>query len=82
MFDDLSGHIICFHLSQYSRHFLYSSPAQPLGPEDLVWRMVCTACFCNQIIGFSIIFYSICIEMKPFKSFMLLFQMATLYVIE
>ena len=26
---------------QYSRHFLYSSPAQPLGPEDLTWRMVC-----------------------------------------
>ncbi|XLR36219.1 hypothetical protein HN51_045552 [Arachis hypogaea] len=25
---------------QYSRHFLYSSPAQPLGPEDLVWRMM------------------------------------------
>lgn len=20
---------------------MYSSPAQPLGPEDLVWRMVC-----------------------------------------
>ncbi|KAJ0013777.1 hypothetical protein Pint_21061 [Pistacia integerrima] len=30
------------NLVQYSRHFLYSSPAQPLGPEDLVWRMVCT----------------------------------------
>ncbi|KAG8647927.1 probable arabinosyltransferase ARAD1 isoform X2 [Manihot esculenta] len=27
-------------LGQYSRHFLYSSPAQPLGPEDLVWRMM------------------------------------------
>jgi len=26
--------------SQFSRHFLYSSPAQPLGPEDLTWRMV------------------------------------------
>lgn len=26
---------------QYSRHFVYSNPAQPLGPEDLVWRMVC-----------------------------------------
>lgn len=26
---------------QYSWHFLYSSPAQPLGPEDLVWKMVC-----------------------------------------
>ncbi|KAL5161375.1 hypothetical protein HKD37_07G018659 [Glycine soja] len=23
------------------RHFLYSSPDQPLGPEDLVWKMVC-----------------------------------------
>jgi hypothetical protein len=30
------------NLAQYSRHFLYSSPAQPLGPEDLTWRMVCT----------------------------------------
>ncbi|XP_044483584.1 probable arabinosyltransferase ARAD1 [Mangifera indica] len=28
------------NLVQYSRHFLYSSPAQPLGPEDLVWRMM------------------------------------------
>jgi hypothetical protein len=28
------------NLAQYSRHFLYSSPAQPLGPEDLVWRMM------------------------------------------
>ncbi|KAF8097904.1 hypothetical protein N665_0279s0034 [Sinapis alba] len=27
-------------LAQYSRHFLYSSPAQPLGPEDLTWRMI------------------------------------------
>ncbi|RWV88989.1 hypothetical protein GW17_00048885 [Ensete ventricosum] len=26
---------------QYSRHFLYSSPAQPLGAEDMTWRMVC-----------------------------------------
>uniref|UniRef100_M4CWI7 Exostosin GT47 domain-containing protein n=1 Tax=Brassica campestris TaxID=3711 RepID=M4CWI7_BRACM len=25
---------------KYSRHFLYSSPAQPLGPEDLTWRMI------------------------------------------
>uniref|UniRef100_I1NSK9 Exostosin GT47 domain-containing protein n=1 Tax=Oryza glaberrima TaxID=4538 RepID=I1NSK9_ORYGL len=25
---------------QYSRHFLYSSPARPLGPEDLTWRMI------------------------------------------
>uniref|UniRef100_A0A1J3EXI2 Putative arabinosyltransferase ARAD1 n=1 Tax=Noccaea caerulescens TaxID=107243 RepID=A0A1J3EXI2_NOCCA len=29
------------NLAQYSRHFLYSSHAQPLGPEDLTWRMVC-----------------------------------------
>ncbi|KAK4836436.1 hypothetical protein QYF36_023076 [Acer negundo] len=28
------------NLGQYSRHFMYSSPAQPLGPEDLVWRMM------------------------------------------
>lgn len=28
------------NLAKYSRHFLYSSPAQPLGPEDLVWRMI------------------------------------------
>ncbi|XP_028793574.1 probable arabinosyltransferase ARAD1 [Neltuma alba] len=28
------------NLAKYSRHFLYSSPAQPLGPEDLVWRML------------------------------------------
>ncbi|CAJ1934078.1 unnamed protein product [Sphenostylis stenocarpa] len=27
------------NLAKYSRHFLYSSPAQPLGPEDLVWKM-------------------------------------------
>ncbi|KAH0931653.1 hypothetical protein HID58_008770 [Brassica napus] len=27
-------------LAQYSRHFIYSSPAQPLGPEDLTWRMI------------------------------------------
>ncbi|KAK9156550.1 hypothetical protein Scep_003124 [Stephania cephalantha] len=27
------------NLATYSRHFLYSSPAQPLGPEDLTWRM-------------------------------------------
>ncbi|KAL3630805.1 hypothetical protein CASFOL_023789 [Castilleja foliolosa] len=24
----------------YSRHFLYSHPALPMGPEDLVWRMM------------------------------------------
>ncbi|KAF9617846.1 hypothetical protein IFM89_039028 [Coptis chinensis] len=28
------------NLAKYSRHFLYSSPAQPLGPEDLAWRMI------------------------------------------
>ncbi|PNX71604.1 putative glucuronoxylan glucuronosyltransferase F8H-like protein [Trifolium pratense] len=28
------------NLAKYSRHFLFSSPAQPLGPEDLVWKMV------------------------------------------
>ncbi|XP_076954017.1 putative arabinosyltransferase ARAD1 [Bidens hawaiensis] len=28
------------NLSKYVRHFLYSHPAQPLGPEDLVWRMM------------------------------------------
>nr|GEX36156.1 probable arabinosyltransferase ARAD1 [Tanacetum cinerariifolium] len=27
-------------ISAYVRHFLYSHPAQPLGPEDLVWRMM------------------------------------------
>ncbi|XP_031382358.1 probable arabinosyltransferase ARAD1 isoform X2 [Punica granatum] len=29
------------NLAKYSHHFIYSNPAQPLGPEDLVWRMVC-----------------------------------------
>ncbi|KAF5207660.1 Xylogalacturonan beta-1,3-xylosyltransferase [Thalictrum thalictroides] len=28
------------NLAKYTRHFLYSSPAQPLGPEDLAWRMI------------------------------------------
>ncbi|ONK78112.1 uncharacterized protein A4U43_C02F14480 [Asparagus officinalis] len=28
------------NLAEYSRHFLYSSPSQPLGPEDLTWRMI------------------------------------------
>ncbi|XP_065853525.1 probable arabinosyltransferase ARAD1 [Euphorbia lathyris] len=28
------------NLVKYARHFMYSSPAQPLGPEDLVWRML------------------------------------------
>lgn len=28
------------NLAQYSRHFVYSNPAQPLGAEDLVWRMM------------------------------------------
>ncbi|XP_073394692.1 probable arabinosyltransferase ARAD1 isoform X1 [Physcomitrium patens] len=27
-------------LAQYGRHFRYGTPAQPLGPEDLTWRMV------------------------------------------
>ncbi|KAG0613223.1 hypothetical protein M758_6G086600 [Ceratodon purpureus] len=27
-------------LAQYARHFQYATPAQPLGPEDLTWRMV------------------------------------------
>ncbi|WOH06567.1 hypothetical protein DCAR_0625995 [Daucus carota subsp. sativus] len=28
------------NLAKYARHFLYSHPAQPLGPEDLAWRML------------------------------------------
>ncbi|KAG8497220.1 hypothetical protein CXB51_008450 [Gossypium anomalum] len=28
------------NLVEFSRHFMYSSPSQPLGPEDLVWRMM------------------------------------------
>ncbi|KAI3757006.1 hypothetical protein L6452_04539 [Arctium lappa] len=28
------------YLAKYTRHFLYSHPAQLLGPEDLVWRMM------------------------------------------
>ncbi|CAI0466955.1 unnamed protein product [Linum tenue] len=28
------------NLAKYARHFVYSSPAQPLGPEDLTWRMM------------------------------------------
>lgn len=28
------------NLAKYMRHFLYSSPALPLGPEDLTWRMI------------------------------------------
>lgn len=28
------------NLSKFSRHFLYSHPAQPLGPEDFAWRMI------------------------------------------
>jgi hypothetical protein len=35
----MSNKLVVIYL-QYSRHFLYSSPAQPLGPEDLTWRMV------------------------------------------
>uniref|UniRef100_A0A2P2J8U6 Uncharacterized protein n=1 Tax=Rhizophora mucronata TaxID=61149 RepID=A0A2P2J8U6_RHIMU len=33
--------IFIFWFFQHAGHFLYSHPAQPLGPEDLVWRMVC-----------------------------------------
>ena len=32
------------NLAKYSRHFLYSSPAQPLGPEDLVNEMMAWQC--------------------------------------
>ncbi|KAL9249102.1 hypothetical protein AKJ16_DCAP03663 [Drosera capensis] len=28
------------YLAKYSKHFLCSSPAPPLGPEDLAWRMI------------------------------------------
>ncbi|KAL2556530.1 Exostosin family protein [Forsythia ovata] len=28
------------NIAKHSRHFLYSHPAQPMGPEDLVWRMM------------------------------------------
>ncbi|KAG9155743.1 hypothetical protein Leryth_004008 [Lithospermum erythrorhizon] len=28
------------NLAKYSKHFLYSHPAQLLGPEDLTWRMM------------------------------------------
>lgn len=37
-----SEHIkeLCANLAKHARHFLYSSPAQPLGPEDLTWRMI------------------------------------------
>ncbi|CAL4960820.1 unnamed protein product [Urochloa decumbens] len=28
------------NLMKFSIHFLYSSPAHPLGPEDLTWRMI------------------------------------------
>ncbi|CAK9172456.1 unnamed protein product [Ilex paraguariensis] len=28
------------NLAKLSRHFLYSHPAQPMGPEDLIWRML------------------------------------------
>eukprot|EP00249_Psilotum_nudum_P012378 c23748_g1_i2 orf=825-1583(+) len=29
-----------FHLAELSKHFQYGSPAQPLGPEDMTWRMI------------------------------------------
>ncbi|XP_020595607.1 probable arabinosyltransferase ARAD1 isoform X1 [Phalaenopsis equestris] len=28
------------NLEKYSKHFLYSSPARPLGAEDFTWRMI------------------------------------------
>lgn len=28
------------NLAKFSGHFMYSSPAQPFGPEDLAWRMI------------------------------------------
>ncbi|XP_073316221.1 probable arabinosyltransferase ARAD1 isoform X2 [Primulina huaijiensis] len=28
------------NLAKHSKHFLYSHPALPMGPEDLVWRMI------------------------------------------
>ncbi|XP_038889547.1 probable arabinosyltransferase ARAD1 [Benincasa hispida] len=28
------------NLAKFSKHFLYSSPAQPMGPEDLAWKMI------------------------------------------
>ncbi|KAG0478036.1 hypothetical protein HPP92_012755 [Vanilla planifolia] len=28
------------NLAKYSRHFIYSNPAQPLGAEDFAWRMI------------------------------------------
>ncbi|KAE9453405.1 hypothetical protein C3L33_14703, partial [Rhododendron williamsianum] len=37
------------NLAKYARHFLYSHPAQPLGPEDLVWRMVCFSPLCIHL---------------------------------
>ncbi|KAH7284728.1 hypothetical protein KP509_34G068200 [Ceratopteris richardii] len=29
-----------FQLAKFSKHFEYAFPAQPLGPEDLCWRMI------------------------------------------
>ncbi|KAF8412778.1 hypothetical protein HHK36_000748 [Tetracentron sinense] len=28
------------NLAKYSKHFMYSSPAQPFGAEDLIWKMI------------------------------------------
>uniref|UniRef100_A0A9I9CIH4 Exostosin GT47 domain-containing protein n=2 Tax=Cucumis melo TaxID=3656 RepID=A0A9I9CIH4_CUCME len=28
------------NLAKLSRHFVYSNPAQPMGPEDLAWKMI------------------------------------------
>jgi hypothetical protein len=47
---------LMFFPFQYSRHFLFSSPAQPLGPEDLVWKMVCYCLFSYFIFLFLILF--------------------------
>ncbi|XP_057970709.1 probable arabinosyltransferase ARAD1 isoform X2 [Malania oleifera] len=40
------------NLAKFSRHFVYSSPAQPVGPEDLVWRMVSLSLF--SVCAFSL----------------------------
>jgi len=47
---------LIFFPFQYSRHFLYSSPAQPLGPEDLVWKMVCY-CFLSLFMFMFLILF-------------------------
>ncbi|KAF9616951.1 hypothetical protein IFM89_033021 [Coptis chinensis] len=37
------------NLAKYSKHFLYSSPAQPLGPEDLAWRMCAAYAYTGHV---------------------------------